>query len=416
MTGYVLKMFPRFSETFILSEILELERRGERIAVFSLKKPDDGCFHAELAELRVRAQYLPEHVRSSPSVYLRAHLRAALAAPRRYAATLGVALRFGAEAREGFMRAPLVADGARVTGCTRLHAHFASLPAITAFFASRLSGLPFTFTAHAKDIFLQGRSGALLRTLLHAAERVITVSDFNVDYLRGIGGAVLPPERIVRIYNGIDLERFRPSQGPMADPPLVLAVGRLVEKKGFGDLVEALGRLREENIAFTAKIVGKGPEEGALRRRIAERRLMDSVELTGPLPRGRVAELLARTAVLAVPCVVGRDGNRDGLPTVLLEAMAAGVPAVATTVTGIPEAIDDGQSGRLVGPGDVAAFARALREVLEDPARRAGMGRRARLRAERDFDLRANVGDLARLFHDAGALPSTGFQPSTVRL
>ena len=408
MTGYVLKMFPRFSETFVLAEILELESCGHPLAVLSLRKPDDGRFHAECARVAAAVTYLPEHARCRPGAFLRAHARALASRPGRYAAILRSALRHRGEAKAAFLRAPLVAEWASAVRCTRLHAHFASLPAVTTMLASRLAGTPFTFTAHAKDIFLDGRSPRLLRELIERAARVVTVSDFNVDFLRRLAGDGIPEDRIVRVYNGVDLETFRPGVAPepAAGTPRILAVGRLVEKKGFADLVHACALLRDRGVAFACEIVGQGPLRYELEELVAARGLERQVRLVGPLPREVVAERLRGAALLAVPCVVGRDGNRDGLPTVILEAMASGLSVVATPVTGTPEAVEDGVTGRLVPEAEPRAFAAGLAELLGDPALRARMGRAARARAERLFDRRANVAVLDGLLEVDRAAPA----------
>lgn len=429
MTGYVLKMFPRFSETFILAEILELERRGHGVSIVSLKKPDDGRFHEDLARVKAQVSYLPEHFVCAPLVYAAAHLDEVSRRPGAWLRAMLLAIAHPRGAWKAFLRAPLVARSARAAGCARLHAHFASLPAVSAMLASILMGVPFTFTAHAKDIYIRGRSRRLLRTLIRRAERVVTVSDYNVRTLEELAGPALPPRRIVRIYNGVDLDAFRQetherttpggsraaaagtipvagmaepleSAGADADPvkPLILAVGRLVEKKGFEDLIEACAGLRDSGTPFRCEIVGKGPLQPALSRCIAEWRLDGHVRLVGPLPRREVAAKLGGAALLAVPCVIGKDGNRDGLPTVILEAMACGVPTVATEVTGIPEAVEDGLTGFVVRPSDPAAFGFAMRTLLEDPAMRLRMGRAARSRATCLFDLRKNVSSLEAIF------------------
>jgi len=187
--------------------------------------------------------------------------------------------------------------------------------------------------------------------------------------------------------------------------PTILAVGRLVEKKGFADLVDACARLVDRGVDFRCRIVGKGPLEAALAARIRERGIADRVTLEGPRPRGEIARLLGESTLLAAPCVIGRDGNRDGLPTVILEAMASGLPVVSTRVTGIPEAVVDGVTGRLVEPGDVAGLADALAAMLADPAACAAMGRAARERVLERFDVRRSIDALAAVF--AGRFPET---------
>jgi len=403
MIGYVLKMYPRFSETFILAEILELERLGEKLQLISLKKPDDGRFHEDLARVRAGVSYLPERVPGHPLVFLRAHWRAVSRQFRAYMDALLLALRFAPCSWKGFLRAPLVAEVARESGCARLHAHFASVPATTAMFAARLAGVPFTFTAHAKDIYQRSNSRRLLRALMFQAERVVTVSEFNRRYLTDLAGPGLPAGRIVRIYNGVDLDRFRPA-APAEAPrlPLLLAIGRLEEKKGFADLVEACGILRDRGVPFLCEIVGKGSLHDDLAGRIAANDLGDRVTLAGPLPRGELMRRLPEAAVVAVPCLVGQDGNRDGLPTVILEAMASGVPVVTTRVTGIPEAVEDGGTGRVLEPGRPDALAAALAELLANPDLRRSMGAAGRRRARELFDQRRNVATLARTLADAG--------------
>ena len=407
MIGYVLKMYPRFSETFIVSEILELERRGIPLAIVSLKKPNDGRFHEDLARVRAGVTYLPERAVGHPLRYARAHLRALRRDPGSYLGSLRLALRHLPASWRGFVRAPLVAEAAAARGCTRLHAHFASLPAITAMFAARLLGVPFTFTAHAKDIYHEDRSERLLARLLREAERVVTVSEFNRRHLRAVGGEELPADRIALVYNHVDARAFTPSprDATPGATPTILAVGRLVEKKGFADLIDACAMLADGGVAFRCRIVGTGPLAAALAARIHERGVADRVRLEGPRPRGEIARLLGEATLLAAPCVIGGDGNRDGLPTVILEAMACGIPVVSTRVTGIPEAVVDGVTGRIVDPGDVPALAGALAALLSDPAACASMGRAARERVLERFDVRRSMDALGEVF--SGRCPGT---------
>lgn len=396
--GYVLKMYPRFSETFVLSELLELERQGARLHIFSLKKPDDGVFHADVARLNARVTYLPESFVASPRTYLAAQLDAARDDPARYARALGAAAaQRRRTAMKHFLRACWIAPHLRRHGITHVHAHFASAPASVALHLHRLTGVSYSLTAHAKDIYLDGIDVQALRAKLRGARFVVTVSDYNRRHLEQLGGR----GGVVRIYNGIDLDRFESNGHAIDDPPLVLGVARLVEKKGLDDLVRACARLKADGRRFRCAIVGKGPKEGALRRLVGELGVGDVVELAGPVPRERLLELYRRAAVVAAPCVVASDGNRDGLPTVLVEAMALGVPVVATDVTGIPELVEDGRTGIVVPQRSPEALAAAIARVLDDRGTARALAEAGRRRIETDFDLHANVAQLRGLLEEA---------------
>ncbi|MGH2531376.1 MAG: glycosyltransferase [Thermomicrobiales bacterium] len=406
--AYVLKMYPRFSETFILSEILELERQGVDLCIYSLKKPDDGRFHAALSRVRAPVAYLPE----SPFLAIRSVLAANREVfrwnRRRYLRLLASSIkrrRWGAVKR--FLQAGCLASRLRAEGITHIHAHFATSATSVAVWLHRLTGLPYSFTAHAKDIFSDGVDPQGLMRKLRAADFVVTVSDFNRAYLRELAGPEHGP-RVMRVYNGLDLTQFSPNGTRRDDLPLILAVGRLVEKKGFDDLVRACVYLRDAGLFFRCMIVGKGPEEARLRRLIMDLGVNGQVELVGPLPREALIELYPRASVFAAPCVVGNDGNRDGLPTVLIEAMALGVPVVATPVTGIPELVDDGRTGILVPERDPAALATAIEKLLADPLRAGELAAAGRTRIEEAFDLRANVRLLRALFSQERHEPVAG--------
>jgi colanic acid/amylovoran biosynthesis glycosyltransferase len=225
----------------------------------------------------------------------------------------------------------------------------------------------------------------------------VTVSDYNRRHLERLGGRYL-----VRIYNGLDLDRFAPNGKAPDQPPLVLAVGRLVEKKGFDVLVGACELLRRDGVRFRCLIVGKGELADELQGMISALDLERHVELAGPLPRESLLDLFRRASVVAAPCVVGGDGNRDGLPTVLTEAMALKVPVVATPVTGIPELVEDDRTGLIVPERDPAALAAAVRRLLEDTDAARRLAEAGRERVERDFDLHVNVGRLRTLFEASG--------------
>jgi colanic acid/amylovoran biosynthesis glycosyltransferase len=392
--AYILKMYPRFSETFILNELLELERQGVTLRIFSLREPDDGIFHGEVALVRGDVTYIQWR---RVLTVARAHARVFRRSPARYARTLLLALRRRrVTSVKYFVKAGVIADHVQREGIGHVHAHFASSAASVALDVHRLTGVPYSVTAHAKDIYRHDLDLDYLRAKLDQARFAVTVSDYNRDHLSRLGA-----RNVVRIYNGIDLRRFAPNGGSADEPPLVLAVGRLVEKKGFDVLIRACGLLRADGVRFRCRIVGKGELEDALQTLIAALDLEQHVELLGPLPREQLLELFPRASVVAAPCLVGSDGNRDGLPTVLTEALALKIPVVATPVTGIPELVEDGRTGLIVPERDPAALAAAIRRLIHEPETARRLAEAGRARVERDFDLHVNVRELRTLFEGA---------------
>jgi colanic acid/amylovoran biosynthesis glycosyltransferase len=392
--GYVLKRYPRYSETFIVNEILAHETAGLEIEIFALRPSSDTHFQDIIARVRAPVHYLPAEAHLLASDFWMTFaaadasildLRGAIEAAR------------GAEARD-VHQAVLLAKLSRQHGIQHLHAHFGSVATTVARLAARFAGLPYSFTAHAKDIFHQSVQPDDMHRKLHDAATVVTVSDYNVDYLRQVYGPVA--QRVTRIYNGLDLDRF-PYMAPDNRPPLIVAVGRLVEKKGFADLVEACAILVGRGRHFTCQIVGAGPLEGDLREQIDRLGLEGRVELTGPRPQGELVAYVQHAAAFVAPCTVGADGNRDGLPTVLLEAMALGTPCVSTDVTGIPEVLHHGETGLMVPQRNPAALADALQGLLAEPAWGARLARRARRLIETEFDIRHNAARLRDVFQHA---------------
>ena len=388
--GYVLKMYPRFSETFIVNEVLATEAAGTAVEIFSLRPPADGRFHESLAQVRAPVTYLRHSGLRPGDVW------SALAAARAELPALPGCL-------DELLAAPVVdavqalelARAVRARGITHLHAHFASVATTVARLASLLTGVPFSFTAHAKDIFHESVDPTDVARKLADASAVVTVSEFNLAFLRETYGDAAGGVR--RVYNGLDLQRF-PYSSPGDRPQSIAAVGRLVEKKGFVDLVDAIALLVADGRELCVDLVGTGPLEAALREQVAVRRLDDVIRMHGALPQGRVREVVAGAAAFAAPCVVGSDGNRDGLPTVLLEAMALGTPCVATPVTGIPEVVVDERTGLLVPESDPARLAEALGRLLDDASLRVRLAEQARALVEQEFDVVRAAASLHRVF------------------
>ncbi|WP_277050747.1 glycosyltransferase [Ruania albidiflava] len=390
--GYVTKMYPRFSETFIVNEVLALERAGLDLEIISLRPPADGRFHETLSQVRAPVSYLSRHVRAQG---LWERLQRAHQVFPGLATHLGDLLELEADDAVAALE---LAMTVQERGLVQLHAHFASVATAVARVAAAITGIGYSFTAHAKDIFHESVDPVALERRLADATSVVTVSDYNLAHLQRTFGAAA--DRVHRIYNGLDLSRFdyRP---PAGRDRVVVGVGRLVEKKGFGHLLDAVAHLAAQGRPVRLDLVGTGEQEAALREQVARLGLHEHVRLLGPLPQHRVREVVQDAGALAAPCVVGQDGNRDGLPTILLEAMALGTPCVATPVTGIPEVLQHEQTGLLVPEGDHLALAEQLDRLLADQQLQLRLAGAARALIETEFDDRCTSAQLRDLLTGA---------------
>jgi glycosyltransferase involved in cell wall biosynthesis len=400
--GYVVKRYPCYSETFIVREILAHEQAGVEIEIFSLRPTSDGHFQDLIARVRGRVNYLyfpadglvPESLAGaslSASHFWKSVAETSISLPAICAALTEVQEE---EARYVY-QALAVAREVRRKQIDHLHAPFANEATTVARLAAKIAGIPYSFTARAKDIFHDSVSSDDLRRKLQDASGVITISEFHLQYLRQEYGPLA--EKVIRIYNGLDLEEFRYCE-PRERPSVILAVGRLVEKKGFGDLIDACGLLARRGHRFSCRIIGAGALADDLEGRIDRSSLADRIELVGPRPQSEVSEEMRNAAVLAAPCIVGQDGDRDGLPNVIQEAFALGTPVVSTDVTGIPEVVRDGETGLQVPQRDPQALADALERLLLDPALRVRLAREARRLIEAEFDIRRNAARRRVLF------------------
>ncbi len=391
--GYVVKRYPRYSETFIVNELLAHEAAGLELEVFALRPPNDTHFQDVIARVRAPVHYL------AYAGFKARELWETLSRARKqlpdFAAGLEVA--FDADVTEIHQAVQLACE-VRARGLAHLHAHFATSPTDVARLAARFAGIPYSFTAHAKDIYHEAVDSGALRQKQRDAAAVITVSDFNARHLRA--NDVASASRVTRIYNGLDLEAFR-FEAPSQRPTRIASVGRLVEKKGFEDLIDACAVLAESGGSFECRIIGTGPLEVALRRRVGELGLEGIVTLTGPMPQVRIRQEVQAAAVFAAPCVVAEDGNRDGLPTTLVEAMALGTPCISTEVTGIPELVRHESTGLMVPQRDPKALAGAIRRLFEDRDARVRLAQRGRQLIEAEFDIARNTARQREIFRSA---------------
>ncbi len=396
--GYFVKMYPRLSETFILNEILELERRGVEVVIFSLKKPNEGRFHPQTSEVKAPVYYLDELEPKKGWAVLAEHWATLFP----YRAELWKLLeelvpQNDPQLMELFFGSAWAAALVISQGLAHLHAHFASLPSTAAYFTSRISGLPFSFTAHAKDIFQNSVNARMLEEKLKAARFVVTVTEFNRRYLTSTYPTV-PGEKIKVLHNGIRLDFFNFEPQLPREKNLILSIGRLVPKKGFPDLLEACALLKERQTSFRCVIIGRGEEAETLEAGRQALGLADFVTFAGPKTQAEVLPYLKRATVLALPCTVDADGNQDALPTVLLEALGTGCPVVSTTVSGIPEIVDDGKNGILVPPGNPPALAGAIEKILTSPELAVRFAREGRKKAEEKFNLKKSVATLESFY------------------
>lgn len=394
--GYVVSRFPKLSETFIVDEIDALERRGTRVELFAFMRGREPWVQAASKPLAERAQ----HPRWGGLGDVAALLRWLLRRPLRLCDVLWtVAVEHAGSPRMGARALVAVAHGAGFAlameraGVQHVHAHWATWTATCAWVVHRLTGLPYSFTAHADDIFV---ARPMLARKVEDAAFVVTIADFTrrwlVDRVSPAAAA-----RVEVVHCGLDVSQFTPAPPPDGGRLEIACVARLEPKKGLLHLVDACRVLRDEGVDFRCRIAGEGRQRGALEARIREHALFDRVELLGAQPREVVRALLLESHVMALPAVVDAEGRADGIPVALMEAQALGRACVATPVSGIPELIEDGRNGLLVAPGDAPALAAALARLAADRALCERLGAEGPRRVRAGFDIDGSAERLQRL-------------------
>lgn len=397
----VVNGFPRLSETFVLHELLDLERRGLRLQIVALTRPPEIVEHDALRDLRAPVEYLCDGTPASRRLAVRAaHAALLLRRGAYYLDGLGHVARAPDFSRSALAGAAVLAHGIMRLGSPPLYVHFAHKPGTYARFAARLAGVPYALSAHAKDIWLTPPDE--LRAKAREATTVLTCTDEARAYLDELVDGVTPVERI---YHGVEVPP-QISDGDRRGPPVVLAVARLVEKKGLETLVRAAALLRFRGASFSLRIAGEGPEWARLQRLAHELGVADDVSFLGPLLETEVRREYRRAAVFALPCQVLPSGDRDGLPNVVVEAMAHRLPVVSTTLAAVREAVVDGESGVLVAPGDERALADALERLLSDRALRSRIGANARKRVVERFERHRNLPAVHDALANAGLVPA----------
>ena len=398
--AYVLGRFPLLSETFVRQEILELERRGLQVHIFSLFKPSV----SKEAEVVWNGQASVTCISDNSIVILLINaILYFLKAPLRFIRTFIAMIRIY---RLGFLIgcrellfATFAAKQFEQEDITHIHAHFASESTSVAHFTYLLTGIPYSFTAHANDIYLSSK--AALAYKMKMARFVVTVTTYNQKYLTSLVDRNTS-EHIHCIYNGVNFQNFPAyiSDAPLSQTsPLILTVCRLVEKKGLFYLLYACRSLVDQGYTFICHIVGDGPLRQKLEQKIHELSLSDRVVLIGARTHKQVIEMYQKAAITVLPCIISNNGDRDGLPTVLIESLYMGIPSVSTTVSGIPELITSEVNGLLVPPKDSAALAVALTRLLDDPSLRSRLAIAGRKTVLEQFDLAQNVQRLVHLIY-----------------
>lgn len=409
LLGMILKGYPRISEAFISNEIYQLEKRGISLEIYSLRKPREDFTHRWAESISAPVLYVPEYVKPYWRSFLATNGRFFLRHPLRYSlvglqAIIRAVERQTTATLRHFLQAGYVAF-LKVSGrpVVHLHAHFSHTPTSVTFFLSQLTGVPFSFTAHAKDIYTS--DPAQLRRKIRRARFVVTCTEYNARYLKKIAVGLKTP--IHTIYHGIDLSLFTYGHKPPEGGPYrILSVGRLVEKKGYDDVLRALavlknGSLTAEPFRFEFLHIGDGEEGEKIRRMAAELGLEKVVKFMGTLPHEQVIPFYRTSHLFVLGCKKAANGDQDGLPNVILEAMAVGIPVVATNFSAIPEAVVHGETGILVEPGRPEALALAIAEACGNYGLSLERAGRARKRVEEKFDQNIWIGRLHALLEQA---------------
>jgi glycosyltransferase involved in cell wall biosynthesis len=385
--AYLFERFPSFVQTFVYREAVEMVRQGMEPWLVSIRQPDDP---GELAEhLDVEVFYAPEEKELRAEVDAR-RARGELS----FGARRAIPRHRKEHDSQRMFEAIWLGPRMKERGIRHVHAHFGGVAARTAWWLRKLHGISYSFTGHANDIFCETEFPVSNADLVRAAKFVVT----ETDYARSWMEEKYPWARgkVFRVFNGIAMDGF-PARIAVAGVPRILSVGRYVEKKGFADLIEACRLLRERGLTFVCDIVGGGPLEADLRAQIAQARLETVVQLLGPRSQSEVRRRLATAHLFVLACVPEEGGGSDNLPTVIMEAMACGVPVVSTCLAGVPEMIRSGEDGWLVAPKNPAALAETLEKVLADPAGAERIGQRGRVSAVEKFAIEKTTGALKHL-------------------
>ena len=421
--AYIMKGFPRLSETFISNEILLLEQQGMKLHVFAIKSLSEGKIHSVVNQIRTPVTYLPEDdstadvdiwkwIKIHLPKFFGDHCFIFFKRPFAYLTALLQMFCFSLKYRDGFftklkrvyfkdfIRAGYIASFIlRCPGFSHLHAHFCHGSTTMTMFVSRLTGIPFSFTAHAKDIYLPKLNpGNLLSLKIKRAQFVATCTDANRVHLQKICPTAT---HIQTIYHGLNISLFK-ANGSLTqpkNPPIILAVGRSVAKKGFPYLVQACQILKDKGYEFQCQIIGEeGEQTPLIKQLIRVSALEDVVILKSWVSQEELRQIYSDAACFVLPCQIVENGDRDGIPNVLVEAMAMEIPVISTAISGIPELIENEVDGLLVSEKNVGALAEAIEKIITNPELKSKLAKNGREKVCRLFDSKVTTMALKALF------------------
>ena len=400
--GYILKGYPRISETFISNEILQLERIGFRIVIFPMRQPRENFTHLSVQQIRAEVHYLPTHLFRDFHKWILPNMVLCVLSPLLYGRALSLAFSRFRRTKKGATFKHLFQAGYMVqrhlrrgTKVDQLHGHFAHSPTSVTMFASMLSGIPFSFTAHAKDIYTSHREQ--LREKIAKASFVITCTQYNSNYLSAVAGEAATP--IHCVYHGIDTRLFTsPGARQSCSPPYtLLTFARLTEKKGLPTLLLALAELKKRKIPFHHTLIGDGDDRDKILALISQLELTNECTWLGTRTHEEVLEQFRRSDLFVLGCKIAENGDRDGIPNVLIESLAMGVPALSTDVSAIPEVLHHGETGITVPPDQHEKMADAIVELLTNSDLRSRIIANGQTLARCQFDnvmLTKKLGDI----------------------
>ena len=401
--GYILKGYPRISETFISNEILLLEQLGFNLRLFPMRHPRESFSHDSIKKVKAQVDYLPTELLQEFNRLLIPNIFLAAKKPKEFIRTYKFASKKFRKNRNlatlkhllqaGYLTNNLLEKDKSVR---HLHGHFAHSPTSVTMFASMLSGLPFSFTAHAKDIYTSNPKH--LKEKIDLAKFVTTCTQHNAEHLNNLAGDSSTP--IYTVYHGIDTRLFD-SKGASytpSEPYQIMTVARLTEKKGLPTIYKALAILRDKGVSFTHTLIGNGDDKEAVLQIIRELNLQKNCQLLGTQTHTQVLDYFRKSDLFVLGCEIAKNGDRDGIPNVLVESLAMGVPAISTNVSAIPEIIENNNTGLIVPPSDSKSLAAGMERLLTDQELRQRCITTGQNKVKSGFDNQTWTKQLAEIF------------------